>query len=109
MAWPARLPEQQQQRNTGASRARSAEIYHLSSAAGYEAGVREPGSWDHIGRHMRADAEPVRRTRRTVRRPGLVTRLLRVLRPLRDSQALADLVIAFLLVGVIAATAFGVI
>ena len=108
MAWPARLPEQQQQqqRTTGASRARSAEIYHLSSAAGYEAGVREPGCWDHIGAHMRADAEPVRRTPRTVRRPGLVTR---VLRPLRDSQALADLVIAFLLVGVIAATAFGVI
>ena len=48
----------------GASRGRSAEIYNLHTAAGYEAGVREPGCWDHIGRHMRKDAEPVRRTTR---------------------------------------------
>lgn len=56
----------------GASRGRSAEIHHLHTAAGYEAGVREPGCWDHIGRHMRADAEPVRRTPRhhvSTRRP----------------------------------------
>ena len=55
-----------------ASRGRSAEIHHLHTAAGYEAGVREPGCWDHIGRHMRADAEPVRLARRPARQqqPG---------------------------------------
>lgn len=55
-----------------ASRGRSAEIYHLHTAAGYEAGVREPACWDHIGRHMRADAEPVRLARRPARQqqPG---------------------------------------
>lgn len=49
---------------SGASRGRSAEIYHLHAAASHKAGEREPGCWDHIGRHMRADAEPVRRTTR---------------------------------------------
>lgn len=27
--------------------------------AGYEAGMRDPGAWHHIGQHMRADAAPV--------------------------------------------------
>lgn len=83
-------------RATGASRGRSAEIYNLHTAAGYEAGVREPGCWDHIGRYMRADAEPVRRTPRRVTRP----------RPRR--QALRDLALAFITVGLLAALIFGV-
>lgn len=83
-------------RADSAAQARSAEIYHLHTAAGYEAGVREPGCWDHIGRHMRADAEPVRRTPRRVTRP----------RPRR--QALRDLALAFVTVGLLAALIFGV-
>ena len=83
-------------RADSAAQARSAEIYHLHTAAGYEAGVREPGCWDHIGRHMRADAEPVRRTPRRVTRP----------RPRR--QALRDLALAFVTVGLLAAITFGV-
>ena len=82
-------------RADSAAQARSAEIHHLHTAAGYEAGVREPGCWDHIGRHMRADAEPVRRTPRRVTRP----------RPRR--QALRDLTLAFVTVGLLAGLIFG--
>ena len=82
-------------RADSAAQARSAEFYHLHTAAGYEAGVREPGCWDHIGRHMRADAEPVRRTPRRVTRP----------RPRR--QALRDLTLAFVTVGLLAGLIFG--
>ena len=60
----------------GASRGRSAEIYNLHTAAGYEAGVREPGCWDHIGRHMRKDAEPVRLARRPAQPPQPSSTLL---------------------------------
>ena len=84
-------------RADSAAQARSAEIHHLHTAAGYEAGVREPACWDHIGRHMRADAEPMRRTPRRVTRP----------RPRR--QALRDLALAFVTVGLLAALIFGVI
>ena len=85
-------------RAASASQARSAEMYHLHTAAGYEAGVREPGCWDHIGRHMRHDAEPVRLTPRRVHRSHAPRR-----------YALSDLCIAFLLVGVIAGIVFGVL
>lgn len=86
-------------RADSAAQARSAEIHHLHTAAGYEAGVRDPGCWDHIGRHMRADAEPVRRTPRRVTRPRP--------RPRPRRQALRDLTLAFVTVGLLAALIFG--
>lgn len=50
-----------------------------NTATGYESGVREPGCWDHIGRHMQADAEPVRRTpRRHASTPHPTSTLARV-------------------------------
>ncbi|KDB53914.1 hypothetical protein X805_04680 [Sphaerotilus natans subsp. natans DSM 6575] len=103
MAFPARLPDS---RDSSAPRARSAEIYHLHQAAGYEAGVQEPGCWDHIGRHMQADAEPVRRTpTRRLSRPSRMARIWACVK----SYAMADVVIAFLFLSVLAATAFGVL
>ena len=70
----------------GASRGRSAEIYHLPTAA------REPGCWDHIGRHMRADAEPVRRTTRNVK-------------PEQPHSTLARICLVVMLLSVVAAVA----
>ncbi len=64
-----------------------------NTAAGYEAGVQEPGCWDHIGRHMQADAEPVRRTpRRHAPTP-------------QPASTLARVCLAVMLVSIVAAVA----
>ena len=102
MAFPARLPDPH---DSSAPRARSARIYQLPQAASHESAAREHGSWEqHIGRHMRADAEPVRRMPpRRLSRPSRMARIWACLK----SYAMADVVIAFIFLSVLAATAFG--